>query len=321
MKEFIVRPDDENILALLKKIERFSEISEKDLQLFVKAGKIREYQPNETVIKEGDIDSWAYFLLSGTLRIHKKGKDVGTLRRLGDVFGEMDSLGGSSRTSSVTAVSKAITLGIDTSFVNDQLQGDKVYFSYMIYRIFAEVQAVRLRAQIEENERLESELLKMQKSTGVSIKSSASCDNLDLSNKKILIVDQNESVRKMLKTILMRELNCSKVFEVINGDKAVSFLIENEVDLIISELDLPKMSGLELLDNVKQMMGLENTPFIVYCSESKSSIDKLKKAADDQITHYKSTQCIVLPFTANTVIAKVKKTFASVDKLSIVKGE
>lgn len=200
MNELTVLPDDENVLNLLKKIKRFNEISEKDLQLVVKEGKFREYEPKETIIKEGEIDSWAYFLLSGTLKTQKKGRDIGTLKRQGDVFGEMDSLGGTSGTASVVAVSKSIILGIDTSFVNKQLQGEQIYFYYMIYRIFAEAMAVRLRDQIQENDRLTTELT--QKISPKIVKKSISeVVEQDLSDKKILIVGHEEYTRRMLKSI------------------------------------------------------------------------------------------------------------------------
>ena len=314
MKEFNVVPDDNNVLSLLKKINRFNKISDKDLQLFIKAGKIREYEPKETIIKEGNIDSWAYFLLSGTLKIQKKGADIGTLKRLGDVFGEMDSLGGTSKTTSVISDSKSIILAIDTSFVNKQLEGEEIYFSYMIYRIFAEVQAVRLLDQIQENEKLKTELTNIKKGVKTAKNSMGKVVEIDLYGKKILLVDHKESTRKMLKTILTTELNCNNVFEVVSGEKAVIFLIENTVDLIVAELNMPDMSGLDLRDNVKKMLSVKDIPFIIYCSESKSSIDKIKKAADDGITHYKSTQCMILPFTANTVIEKVKNTFLKANK-------
>lgn len=313
MKEIFVTPDDENVLNLLKKIKRFNEISEKDLRLVIKAGKFREYEPEETITKEGEFDSWAYFLLSGTLKIQKKGRDVDTLKRLGDVFGEMDSLGGTSGTTSVVAASKSIILAIDTSFANKQLQEEQLYFYYMIYRIFAETLAVRLRNQIENNDRLSTELTQkinpkiVKKSTSEVVEPSQ-----DLSDKKILIVEHEAYTRRMLKSIIKKELKCNKIYEVSNGEQALTFLNEEDVvDLIIAELNLPQMSGLELLSNVKRLMSVNDVPFIILCSSS--NINEIKQAPDDDITHYNTTQCILKPFTANIVIEKVKKIFLNME--------
>ena len=308
MKELFVAPDDKNVLNLLKKIKRFNEISEKDLPLFIKAGKFREYEPKETIIKEGNIDSWVYFLLSGTLKIQKNGRDIDTLKRLGDVFGEMDAFGGTSKSSSVIADSKSAILAIDTSVVNKQLQGDQTYFYNMIYKIFAEVLAERLRLQIQENVKLDRELTK-KRSPKITKKSISREIEQDLRDKKILLVDPVGSTRKMLRSIFRKELKCNKIVEVINGENALGLLEEEKFDLIVSELELPQMSGFDLLNNIKRMVSVKDTPFIIYCSEWKSSIDKIKQAADEDITHYKSTQCILKPFNANTVVEKVKKTF------------
>lgn len=312
MKEFVAL-DDKNILSLLKKIDRFKKIPEEDLQLFIKEGKFREYEPKETVVKEGNVDKLAYFLLSGTLKIQKSGHDIGTLEIPGDVFGEIDAFVGTSKSSSVIADSNSVILAIDTSEVNKQLQGDQAYFYNMIYRIFAEVLAERLRLQIQENVKLETELTRT-RIPKVTPKSLSKEVELDLRDKKILLVDPIGPTRQMLKSIFKKELNCNKVTEVTNGKDALDLLDEMKVDLIVSELELPQMTGFDLLNKVKKMKGVKDTPFIIYCSEWKSNIDKIKQAAYEDITHYKSTQCILKPFTANVVVEKVKKTFLKASK-------
>lgn len=314
MKEHAVLPSDKSVLEQLKKNNRFSRMSDGDLQLFVREGTIREYEPKEVVVEEGNRESLVYFLLTGSLEMQKGGRVVGALTRLGDVFGDMDFLGGAARETTVIATAKTAVLAIDTSFVGKDIHGAQVYFSYLFYRIFAEAQAVLFLDQLQENERLETELAGMRKNVKGSATSRAIDKAVDLNGKKVLIVDNNETTRKRLRTIVVSELNCNKVFEANSGDKAISFLKDNAVDLIFAELNMPRMSGLELLDKVKKMMNAENFPFVVYCSEAKTSIEKIKQAADEDVTHYKSTQCIALPFTAKTVIEKVRKTLQNAEK-------
>jgi len=266
------------------------------------------------ISEEGGKESFIYFLLSGALEMQKNGRGIGTLTRLGYVFGDMDFLGGTARATSVVATAKTVVLAIDTSFVGKGIHGAQVYYSYLFYRIFAEVQAEQFKEQVLDIERLEAELASMRQPAKGGAKKKADEKALDLKVKKVLIVDGNETTRKRLRTIVTGELNCNKVFAANSGDKAIAFLKDNAVDLIFAEQNMPRMSGLELLDRVKKMMSAENFHFVVYCSEAKTSIEKIKQAADEDVTHYKSTQCIALPFTANTVIEKVRKTLQNAEK-------
>ena len=312
MREFNVTQDDTNTLNMLKRIKRFSQIPEEDLQAFIAAGKFREYGVKEVIIKEGNIDSWVYFLLSGSIRIIKGGRVVGYLKRLGDIFGEMDALGGSSRSTSVVAEAKSLILAIDTSIVEEQLRQDKTYFCYLIYRIFAEVLAVRLRQMFEENFKLKTErppakavpapakpVVPQGKSPSPPQQKKKS---ESLHEKKILLVDHVEPTRKILRTILVQDLKCGAVIETTNGKNALTILQEETIDLIISELDLPKMSGTELLSSIKRSERLKDIPFILLMSDSNTV--QINATLQSQIS-----QCLLKPFTANTVIEKIKEAF------------
>lgn len=145
MKETSYISENTEILDLLKKIDRFQVFSDEDINSFLKLSKIREYQPGEVVIKEGTFDCWVYFLLSGSLDIIKNGKKISHLARCGDLFGEMGVIDGSARSASIQAATKSLVLAIDGSIVDRQVQNNEIAFCYVIYRMFAEVLAVRLR--------------------------------------------------------------------------------------------------------------------------------------------------------------------------------
>lgn len=68
--------------------------------------------------------------------------------------------------------------------------------------------------------------------------------------KRILIVDDEESIRVMLAVVLEEEGFC--VHQAANGADALDLLKENEIDLILSDVKMPKMSGLNLLKAVKE---------------------------------------------------------------------
>jgi CRP/FNR family transcriptional regulator, cyclic AMP receptor protein len=134
-------------LGQMPTIESFSE---KDIKGILELSKIRKYEAGEMILGEGMFDSWIYFLISGEVRVEKHDKDLSILNRTGDVFGEMGIIDGSPRSASVYAIKETVCLATDASYV-DRLSGnDKVAFSYILYRIFSEILANRLRLTSEE---------------------------------------------------------------------------------------------------------------------------------------------------------------------------
>jgi CRP-like cAMP-binding protein len=157
MKENSRPQDNENLVALLKRIQRFEVFSDAQIAAFLQLSRLREYQAGEVLIREGEYDCWMYFLLSGTLEIVQDDEIIGKLQRGGELFGEMGVIDGSPRSASIRAATKALVLGIDASVVDQQLQGNEINFCYTIYRMFAEVLAIRLRDTSRENARLRDE--------------------------------------------------------------------------------------------------------------------------------------------------------------------
>jgi CheY-like chemotaxis protein len=68
---------------------------------------------------------------------------------------------------------------------------------------------------------------------------------------KILIVDDHEEVRIMLRDVLQNRGHT--LFCAENGNHALDVLANNTVDLIISDIIMPKMEGVEFITRVKQM--------------------------------------------------------------------
>ncbi|MEW6220667.1 MAG: cyclic nucleotide-binding domain-containing protein [Thermodesulfobacteriota bacterium] len=154
MREVALSRENLHIIEMLRRIERFSGFSDRDLRSLVEVARLREYAPGETVIREGEFDCWVYFLLTGALEIVKGEQPVGRLQRLGDLFGEMGIIDGSPRSATIRAVKNSLILGVDGSVVDRQVKKRDLAFCYTIYRLFAEVLAARLRATTEENIRL-----------------------------------------------------------------------------------------------------------------------------------------------------------------------
>ena len=159
MRETDYLKENKHVLALLKRIDRFQNFSDKDLHSFMKLGKLREYDPGEMIVKKGDRDRWAYFLISGEVKIVKGGETLGILNRGGDLFGEMGVVDGGPRSATVWARTKTMVLGVDCSVLAQQEKiNNGIAFLYTIYRLFAEVLAERLRVTTEEVTKLKSQL-------------------------------------------------------------------------------------------------------------------------------------------------------------------
>ncbi len=154
---------NDKFLQKLRLIPTLKEFSEEDLKGFLHLSKVRKYQPGELILEEGFFDSWVYFLISGKVKVVKGGEVLTTLRRTGDIFGEMGVIDGSSRSASVYAADETVCLVIDASYI-DRLSGhERMAFCYVLYRVFSEILANRLRRTSEElikakeeNKRLQS---------------------------------------------------------------------------------------------------------------------------------------------------------------------
>jgi len=143
----------ENIQKLMT-IPALKNFETKSLQKLLRLSKIREYEDGELIIREGDLDPWLYFLLSGQIRISKEGMEIGSLNKEGEIFGEMRIIDSMSRSASVYAVGQTMCLALDTS-AKDRISAqdptdEKLDFLLLLYRIFAEYMSIRLRATNDE---------------------------------------------------------------------------------------------------------------------------------------------------------------------------
>ncbi len=143
----------ENIQKLLG-IPALRNFETKSLQKLLRLSRIREYEDGEVIIKEGDVDPWLYFLLSGKIRITKEDLEINTIDKKGEIFGEMRVIDFMKRSASVVAVGKTICLAVDTSAKNrisaQDPTDEKLDFLLLLYRIFAEYMSIRLRVTNEE---------------------------------------------------------------------------------------------------------------------------------------------------------------------------
>ncbi len=124
---------------------------------------------------------------------------------------------------------------------------------------------------------------------------------MDLSM-KILIVDDFATMRRIMKNIL-KQLGFSDITEADDGTTALEELQKNTFDLIISDWNMPKMTGLDLLKNVRGNDTLKDLPFLMVTAEAQKQ--NVVEAVQAGVSNY-----VVKPFTAEAISEKLEKIFA-----------
>jgi len=161
MKEIPFDADNQDILERLRAVPVFDSLPDNYIRQAMRVAAVRRYDAGEVVIEEGEFDNRVFFLIFGLLDISVKGNTVGTLRRLGDVFGEMGIIDGSPRSATITAARPSLVITLDDTAIGALGEVSKIFTQAVMYRLFAEVLAVRLREANAENSRLHEELRRL----------------------------------------------------------------------------------------------------------------------------------------------------------------
>jgi len=120
-------------------------------------------------------------------------------------------------------------------------------------------------------------------------------------NMKVLVVDDFSTMRRILKNIL-RQLGFNNIIEADDGSTAVGILEREKVDFIISDWNMPEMTGIELLRHVRSTEEIKDTPFLMVTAEAQQ--ENIIEAVKAKVSNY-----IVKPFTADTLNEKIEKIF------------
>ncbi len=94
-----------------------------------------------------------------------------------------------------------------------------------------------------------------------------------MTNKRIMIVDDCDTTRKLL-SYIMRERGY-KITSASNGIEALEMLATNPVDLVVTDLNMPQMDGMELSKNIRHSDMYKGIPIIMVTTESGETDRKL----------------------------------------------
>jgi two-component system chemotaxis response regulator CheY len=85
---------------------------------------------------------------------------------------------------------------------------------------------------------------------------------------RALIVDDSSVMRKIVERCLRQAgMDLASVFEASNGAEALAVVNENKLDLILSDINMPVMDGLEFIKHLQAIDGAKNVPVVMITTE------------------------------------------------------
>lgn len=118
---------------------------------------------------------------------------------------------------------------------------------------------------------------------------------------RVLVVDDFSTMRRIIKNIL-RQLGFNNVVEADDGTTAWDVLNKDKIEFIISDWNMPQMTGIELLRKVRSSEEFADLPFLMVTAEAQQ--ENIIEAVQAKVSNY-----IVKPFTADVMKQKIDKIF------------
>ena len=115
----------------------------------------------------------------------------------------------------------------------------------------------------------------------------------------ILIVDDQSTMRSLIRGMLQK-MGFEFLKEAEDGDVALNKMKQEKYDLVISDIHMPRMDGLEFLKQARSIESLKDVPFLLVTTES-------SKGAVLEAIKLKVNGYIVKPFTPETLEEKLAK--------------
>lgn len=130
--------------------------------------------------------------------------------------------------------------------------------------------------------------------------------NTDL---KFLVVDDFSTMRRIVRNLL-KELGFTNVEEAEDGVAALHKLKSATFDFVVSDWNMPNMTGIDLLRAIRADAALKHLPVLMVTAEAKK--ENIVEAAQAGASGY-----VVKPFTAATLDEKLNKIFQTMQKAGV----
>ena len=123
---------------------------------------------------------------------------------------------------------------------------------------------------------------------------------------KFLVVDDFSTMRRIVRNLL-KELGFTNVDEAEDGVAALQKLRAGSFDFVVSDWNMPNMTGIDLLREIRKDPALTHLPVLMVTAEAKK--ENIIEAAQAGANGY-----VVKPFTAATLDEKLNKIFQAMQK-------
>ena len=133
------RIDNQEHFAILRKLSFFHDFSQSEIRELQRASEWREYEAEDEIVREGEIDDRFYVIVEGRVIVETNGKALGFLAE-GDCFGETSYVTGAKRTATIRAGESVTILSVSATLLEQassasQLRFNKVFLRALIRRL------------------------------------------------------------------------------------------------------------------------------------------------------------------------------------------
>ncbi len=118
---------------------------------------------------------------------------------------------------------------------------------------------------------------------------------------KVLVVDDFATMRKIVRNVL-KQIGFENIAEAEDGVAALQIIKREKVGLVVTDWNMPNMSGLELLQTIRRTPECANLPVLMVTAEGLK--DNVLAAVKAGVSNY-----IVKPFTAEVLEEKIEAIF------------
>jgi len=125
-------------------------------------------------------------------------------------------------------------------------------------------------------------------------------------NIKILVVDDAPMIRRILKNLL-KEMGFTNIDEAEDGMVALQKLRSQKFDFVITDWNMPNLTGIELVQEIRKDPNLKQIPIMMVTAEAKK--ENIILALKSGVNNY-----IVKPFTPENVRNKIEAIFSAKSK-------
>jgi len=196
--------DNEELLTYLEESRLFGYLPKEILKKLVPLSELTNYPPGHVILQEGQINEKIYFLIRGEVVIHAGDELILTLRRTGDMFGEMSIISKKTASASVIADTHVQVFSIYSQNVGDYSDLNPEELQNILYRIFAKVLTDKLAMTTDKAKKFEETNRRFEKT-------------LEELQDKVREVDQANQELKSTQSQLVQSAKLASLGEMATG--------------------------------------------------------------------------------------------------------